>query len=426
MKPINRITPLIIVPVLTLLVGFLIGTGYEQRMLHPALPGGNVASASGALLNNPQSQANMSVFWQVWNLLNTHYNYPDQINAQQMVYGATKGMVDSVGDPYTYFMTPQENQQFQDLLSGELQGIGAELTLKNGEVKVVSIIKGSPAEKAKLLPGDIITQVNKKTLENMSLNDIVMLIRGKKGTSVTLTVYRGTETQPRTFTIVRDTIQVPSVDYSVKQTATGSVGVLTINEFGDSTIREVQSALKDVPNQNLKGLIIDLRDNGGGYLDGAVSLVSMFVKEGKVVTVDSHDQGQEVHYVTGNPILPTIPLVVLVNGGTASASEITAGALQDNGRAKIIGTQTFGKGTVQEVLDLPDGSSLRVTIARWLTPKGRDLGKEGVTPDIQIDRTDADYEAGNDPQMTAALEWITEKKDITGGKKLPAATGATK
>jgi carboxyl-terminal processing protease len=416
-----RTATLIVVPILTLIVGWTLGIGYEQQ----TLVGANTPTAqSGALLTDPAHQANLSVFWQTWNLLNSRYNRPQDMDAQKMIYGATKGMVSALGDPFTLFMTPDESKQFQSVLSGQLQGIGAELVLKNGLVTVVSDIKGSPAEKAGLLPQDVITKVNGKSLENLTLNDVVTLIRGAKGTSVTLTVQRGHETKTRSFTIVRDIIQVPSVEYEVKKTATGSIGILTINEFGDDTISEVQKQLKDVPAQHLKGLVMDLRDNGGGYLQGAVSLVSMFLKSGTVVTVDSRTQGKEVHAVTGNAMFPTIPLVVLVNGGTASASEITAGALQDSNRAKIVGVQTYGKGTVQEVIDLSDGSSLRVTIARWLTPKGRDLGKQGVTPDIWIDRTTDDYEKSYDPQMVAGLEWLLDHRDITNGKKPASGTGS--
>lgn len=402
-----RTAPLIALPLVTLFVGWQLGVGYEQGIMRTTIVA--PVSQSGALLSNPQKQANLSVFWQVWSLLNTHYNHPEQMNAQTMIYGATKGLVAALGDPYTVFLTPKENQQFKDTLSGQLQGIGAELTLTGGEVTVVSLIKSSPAEKAGLLPKDIITKANGTSLADKTIDDVVTLIRGPKGTPVTLTVIRGQETTPRTFTIVRDNIEVPSVEYEVKKSGTTNIGLLTINEFGNDTITEVQTMLQDVPKQHLKGLIIDLRDNGGGYLDGAVSLVSMFLKDGKVVTVDSHNEGQEVHMVNGNPAFPDLPLVILVNHGTASASEITAGALQDHKRATIVGEQTFGKGTVQEVLDLPDGSSLKVTIARWLTPNGKDLGKEGVTPDIVIDRTAGDYAANHDPQLDAAMNVLLKK-----------------
>ena len=380
---------------------------------------------SGAVLTDPEKSVDMSLMWQVWRLLQSHYVRPQELNTQKMVDGAVHGLVSGIGDPYTLYMSSKESTQFHNTLDGHLDGIGAELSLKTGQIEVIRAIKKSPAEKAGILAHDNIITVDGKKLDGMTLEQIVALIRGKKGTSVTLTLMRGKETTPRSFTITRDTISVPSVEYEVQKSAKGDLGVLTVNEFGTDTIQEVNDMLKNLKDGDLKGLIIDLRFNGGGYLDGAVDLSSMFIGDGKVVTVAGRDHENTEHDVTGHPILPTMPIAVLINEGSASASEIFAGAMKDHNRAKLIGMKSFGKGTVQEVLDLPNGASLRVTIARWLTPNGTDIGKVGIMPDIVLDRTADDYINNKDPQLDAAKTWLLEGKDVTGGKKPATGSGAS-
>jgi carboxyl-terminal processing protease len=301
-------------------------------------------------------------------------------------------------------MSKTENTDFRDSLSGHLEGIGAQLTQSGANVLVVSPLKGSPAEAAGILPQDWIVQVDGKDVVGQSLEDIVSQIRGTKGTTVKVGVLRTNAEEIITMPIVRDSITVPSTEYSVKSGTGGDIGHLAINQFGDETVHEVREILDAVDATKLKGFIIDLRFNGGGYLDGAVDLVSMFLKEGLVVSVQGRGAALESHPVTGNVVLPNIPLVVLVNEGSASASEITAGALQDNNRATIIGVKSFGKGTVQEVINLQEGTSLRVTIAHWLTPGGRNLSKEGIVPDIVVERTREQMIAKKDPQLEKAME----------------------
>lgn len=400
-----RLPLLIGFPILTLILGWQMGVSYGQTAHGESTT--RPQNQSGAVLQDPQRDADLSVLWRVWDLLNQNYVHPEELTAHKMVEGAVRGLVASLGDPYTLYMTEQENTDFRNMLDGHLEGIGAELSMKDNIPKVVRAIKGSPAEKAGLMPEDILQTVNGKTLENMTLDQIVGQIRGKKGTSVTITVLREKNTEPLSFTIIRDQIQVPSTDYQIKKTAKGDVGVLTISEFGSATINEVKAIIKTIDPRKIKGLVIDLRYNGGGYLDGAVDLASMFIRDGVVVSVAGRGTDVQVHSVRGNPVLPDLPTVVLINNGSASASEIFAGAMKDHKRATIVGMQSFGKGTVQEVIDLPGGSSLRVTIARWLTPNGTDLGKVGVTPDVVIDMTKDDAIAGKDPQMDKALELLT-------------------
>ena len=414
-----RIIVLFLLPALTLALGWQLGMRFERTALEDTRRQLDVLygtpSGSGTVVRDPQKEVNISLLWSVWRLLMSEYIAPTELQTTPMLYGAVRGMVDAVGDPYTVFMTPGENKDFQATLSGELQGIGAELAVRDGTIVVVSPLKGSPAEKAGLLPEDKIIEVNDASVEGQSLQDVVTKIRGKKGTSVTLTVTRSSSKEPVRMTIVRANIHVPSVESEVKETPKGSAGVLTINQFGAETIADADKVLRDMKRKNIDGLILDLRFNGGGYLDGAVALSSYFLKEGKVVTVAGRGGPPQIHYVSGRPLFPDVPLAVLINQGTASASEIVAGALQDHKRATIIGMKSFGKGTVQEVLDLPGGSSLRVTIAHWLTPSGRNLGKEGVTPDITIDRTPEDIDGKKDPQMEGAMTWVLEKEDVTKG-----------
>ncbi len=414
MSPLQRTAPLLLLPLLTLAMGWQLGTSVErrnsleiQRQMELRYTG-NIGS--GAVIGDPEKNVDISLLWSVWRLLQSEYIDADKLQTTPLLYGAVRGLVNAVEDPYTVFMTPKENQEFHDALSGQLQGIGAELAVREEKIVVVSPIKGSPAEKAGLMPDDELLEVDTVTTEGKTLQEVVTKIRGKKGTKVTILVKRKDVVEPISMTITRDDIRIPSVESEVKKSAAGDIGVISINQFGDETIKEVTKALQDFEDQALKGMVIDLRYNGGGYLDGAVELTSLFLKQGKVVSVEGTGTAPQNHYVSGRPTHPDVPLVVLINQGTASASEIFAGALQDHERAKIIGMKSFGKGTVQEVVDLPGGSSLRVTVAHWLTPDGKNLSKEGVTPDIEIDRTPEDIEAKKDPQMDSAVKWLLEGK----------------
>lgn len=400
-----------LLPLIALALGFQLGATYQYHDLENQYEGLQelfTVTGSGQVIHgDPEKEVSLSILWNVWRLLQRHYVHPEELKADKMVFGAVSGLVGAVGDPYTVFLTPKDTQVFEDAMSGTLEGIGAQLDLQENAVVIVVPLKGSPAERAGLLPKDIITHVNGQELEGLPLEQVVSLIRGPKGTSVTLTIEREGKTEPLTIAVTRENIHIPSVESSVQKTATGSVGILIINQFGDDTVLEVKKAIGELPT-GLRGLVLDLRFNGGGYLDGSVELVSMFLKVGKVVTVERRDTPVQEYTVTGQVLLPDLPLVVLINKGTASASEITAGALKDNGRATIVGTQSFGKGTVQEIIALPGGSSLRVTTARWLTPSGHDLSKKGITPDVIIDRTPEEFKAGYDPQLQRAMEVVTE------------------
>ncbi len=412
MNKIFRSTTLAILPVITLLLGWHIGARFEKQSLINMqenldfLYSGQVEE--GEQITNPEEEIDLSLMWSVWRLLIDHYIDPNKLEVTPMLYGATSGLVRSLGDQYTVFMTPPENDDFRLALDGRLQGIGAELTMRDENVVVVAPLKGSPAALAGLLPEDIIIKVDDVDIIGETLSDVVQKIRGKKGTTITLTIVREGELEPIALEIRRDDITIPSTESEILETATGSIGLITINQFGESTTREVEKEMQEFKGKDLKGIVIDLRYNGGGYLEKAVELTSMFLQQGKVVSVVRRNGEPDNHYVTGRPIDPNIPLVVLINEGSASASEILAGALQDHGRATIIGKTSFGKGTVQEVYELPGGSSIRITTATWITPNGRDLGKQGVDPDIEVERTLQQWKDEVDPQLSAALEWLLD------------------
>lgn len=417
MKRAFRIGIVVLLPLMTLSLGWGLGVRYAKQQVAETMSQLEFLyqgkTASGTLVHDPEKEVNLALLWGVWRLLQQHYIAPEKLETTSMLYGATAGLVRALSDPYTAFMTPRENTDFKEGLGGKLHGIGAELTLKDGNIVVVAPLKGSPAQTAGLQPEDIIIEVDGTDISNETLTNVVQRIRGPKGTTVTLQILRKDETEPREITIRRDDITIPSVEAAVKKTESGSVGIIALNQFGDETIGEVEAALRDFQKEKepLTGIIIDLRYNGGGYLDGAVELASLFLKQGKVVTVQRREGEPVSHYVNGRPLDPDIPLAVIINEGSASASEIFAGAIQDHKRGIIIGKTSFGKGTVQEVFDLPGGSSLRVTVARWLTPGGKDLSKEGIHPDIDVDRAPEETAAKLDPQLDAALEWLFDHEE---------------
>lgn len=407
------------VTVLALLLGWQLGVRSEQNRLMesgirvtPIHTGedSSLMTESGAISLHPEKEADIELVWRVWHLLLENYVDPSKLQTETLVQGATAGLVRAVGDPYTVLMSPKDNEAFRSGLSGTLEGIGAELVDKDGIITVVAPIKGSPAQKAGLVPDDVIVSVDGVSTEGMTLNETVGHIRGPKGTTVKLEIARAKTRDFIMMEIVREQILVPSVESKLVPGADGQIGYVALNQFGDHSIEELKKELLTFKDQKVKAVILDLRYNGGGYLEGAVDLVSMFLKEGEIVSVHRRSGTPQQHFVSGSLLFPDLPIVVLVNEGTASASEITAGALQDHHRATIVGKKTFGKGTVQEIIELPGGSSLKVTIAHWHTPSGKDLGKEGVHPDIEVERTKEDFDAKKDPQLDAAVEFLTTGK----------------
>jgi carboxyl-terminal processing protease len=349
----------------------------------------------------------LSLYWTVWSELERQYFDEELMDREDMVYGSIKGMVDSMGDHYTVFMTPEETDDFTASLDGSLEGIGAELTVEDDKLVIVSPLKNSPAEGAGLLPGDIIFKVEDEFTVDLTLFDAIMKIRGEKGSTVNLTILREGVEVPFVVSIVRDQIDIESV---TNETLGGDIAYLSINHFNDKTNDEFSKAISEMILDEPKGIILDVRYNGGGYLDIAVDLLSYLLPSDSVA-VEMKERGlaeSEIMYTNGSQKVLDVPVVVLVNEGSASASEILAGAIQDHGRGILIGTQTFGKGTVQAVEKFQDGSSIRMTIAKWFTPAGHDVNEVGIEPDIIVKLTEEDLENEYDAQKEAAAKYLRE------------------
>lgn len=354
-----------------------------------------------------------SVFWEAWNQMDNRFVDVEDLDPQKMVYGAIRGMVAAVGDPYSAYMDPDETKDFDTQMEGSFEGIGAELGMKDGMLTVVSPLEGMPAEAAGLRAGDVIAKIYEESTLDMTIDDAVKRIRGEKGTEVKLTIAREETKETLEIVITRGTIDLKSVTYEKKE---NGVGYIRVSSFLVNTDDEFNKAVVTAINDNAKGLIIDLRNNPGGYLDVAVNMVSTFVPGGEVVVWEK-GRGDEQNPSKESPIralrigekLLDIPVVVLMNGGSASASEIMAGALRDIKGTKLIGEKSFGKGSVQQVQSLRDDSSMKITIAKWLTPNKDSIHEVGLEPDIDVELTIDDYEAKRDPQLDRAIEELRKE-----------------
>ncbi|KKT92644.1 MAG: Carboxyl-terminal protease [Parcubacteria group bacterium GW2011_GWA2_45_14] len=344
-----------------------------------------------------QRQLVFPTFWEAWDKL--HANFIGDVDDKKLYYGAVAGMVRSAGDPYTVFAPPADTKQFEETIEGSFGGVGVEIGVKNGAVVVISPLDGSPAKKAGILEGDLILSVDKKPLSaETTLDEVVQSIRGENGQPVEITVLHEGETEPKDITVTRDTIAIESVRLDVID----NIAYVSIKNFNSDTAKRFNDIARQIKSDQVKGIILDVRGNPGGFLQSAVDIASRFIPKGQVVVAEKGHKDKDYN-ASGNTILSGIPTVILVNGGSASASEILAGALNDQLSTPVIGTQTFGKGSVQEFIKLSDGSSLRVTIAKWYTPKGRSINEEGITPSIPVE-LDRSTEA--DEQLNRALEEI--------------------
>lgn len=329
---------------------------------------------------------------------------------QKILYGAVKGAVESVGDPYTTFFTPEELKSFETDLSGSFEGIGAEIGKQNGVIVVIAPIDGTPAKQAGLLPKDIILKVDGQDASSWSTEEAVRHIRGQKGTEVTLSIFRDGRSEAFDVKIKRDAIVIKSVKWEQKTVKDASgkerkVGYISVSRFGDDTSALFSSAVQDLRAKGMDTLVLDLRNNPGGYLETAVDLSSYWVPKDKVVVTEAHSDGKNIEYKSkGYTRLSGVKTITLINGGSASASEILAGALHDYTLTSLYGEKSFGKGSVQEVLDLQGGAGLKVTIAKWLTPSGHNINKEGIAPDTEVKLTEDDIKNQKDPQLDKALQ----------------------
>jgi len=355
--------------------------------------------------DNPEISADFSLFWKAWDTFRQNYLRSKNVTDQQMLYGAISGMVNSGSDPYTVFFPPTAATSFDQNLNGNFGGIGAEIDIKSGQLIIVSPLKDTPAYKAGLKANDKILKINATSTDTIAtVEEAVNIIRGEKGTTVKLSILRDGWNTPQDFSIVRDTITVPTLDWEMKP---GKIAYMHLYSFNESASLDFYKAALPAMLEGAKGIVLDLRGNPGGYLDAATNIAGWFLNNGDVVTKEAYSNGQEdVLKAAGNSALVNLPVVVLVDSGSASASEILAGALRDDRQVKLIGDKTFGKGTVQEIKKFDDGSEMKVTIAQWLTPSGQAIDKKGLVPDITVQITADDAKNSRDPQLDKALEVI--------------------
>ncbi len=365
--------------------------------------------ASKETVANSENNVDLEQFWAVWKLLDekfTSASSTQTLSNEERINGAIQGMVEAHNDPYTVFLPPAENADFAEDISGNFSGIGMEVGIKDKVITVISPLPDTPAEKAGLLPGDLVVKINGESTEGMSIDSAVSKIRGEKGTDVILSIYREGELEIKDYTITRDTINIPTVKTEVKD------GVFIVRLYSFNAIAEakMQEAMREFVNSKAKTLVLDLRGNPGGYLQSSVAIASFYLPTGKVVVRENFGEREEekVYRSQGKTIKDFNPqnFVVLVDNGSASASEILAGALKEHGVATVIGTNTFGKGSVQELVDLPSGAALKVTVARWLTPNGVSISEKGLEPNILITRTPQQRLENIDPQQEAAIKFL--------------------
>lgn len=337
---------------------------------------------------------------EVYSVLNE--NYDGEIDKQALLDGAKKGMVDGLGDPYTQYFTKVDAEEFTEDLEGEFTGVGIELNNKDGRIIIVDVLDETPAEEVGLLVGDYIIKVDETDVSDWASEEAVKVIRGEKDTKVKLTIVRSGKAME--FEITRSTINNPSVKAFIRD----GYGVLTISRFGDTdTARLARIAAQEFIDKDVKGVVLDLRGNGGGYVSAAVDVASLWVDEGETITTEKVGQIiSKTELASGDNILKDYKTVVLVDGGSASASEIVAGALQDYDLAQVVGTKTFGKGSIQTIEPLRSGDQLKITIARWYTPNDNNIDKEGIVPDIEVKFDSKEYENDNDVQLNKAIETL--------------------
>jgi len=393
-----KIVVLILVAVITFSAGIFVGAYFIDH-------NSGVGSVYNKNIEEPtffNRDVDFRMFWQVWNFVKDNY-YKQPVSETALFYGALEGMVDALKDPYTVFLDPELSELFISDLEGQFEGIGAEIGIKHDVLTIISPLPDSPAERAGLRPGDLVFAIDGEDTAGISIDEAVSKIRGEAGTEVVLTIFREGSEETQDIPITRGQIDMVSVRTTIRD---DGIAYIELFRFAEDTEQLFEAAVNEVIKSGADAIIVDLRGNSGGYLESAVNVGSHWIGE-DVVTIERDSKGEELPFYGKNkPILAGIPTVVLINAGTASGSEIMAGALRDYSLATIIGEQSYGKGSVQQMESFKDGSAVKVTIAEWLTPNGESFNEAGLTPDIIIEMTPEDYNDDEDPQFDQAIEYL--------------------
>jgi len=357
------------------------------------------------LTDGQPTEVDFALFWEAWLTIQEKFATADQLDYQDMVFGAISGMVDSLEDPYTVFLTAEQTAVFLDDLSGSFEGVGMEIGIRKDQLTVIAPLEGTPAAKAGLRAGDRIMRIDDASTFDITIEEAVSLIRGPGGTTVVLSILRDDWDATQDFPIVRDVIQIPTLSWELKD---GNVAYIKISHFSEKARFEFVKATSEILNSDAEKIVVDVRNNPGGFLEVAVDITGAFLERGNVVVIEefSSEEQTRSYEAKGNAVFASYPVIILINEGSASASEILAGALRDNRGVQLVGKNSFGKGSVQELERLSDSSSLKITVANWLTPNGTLITGDGLKPDIEVEITDEDFEELRDPQLDKALELI--------------------
>ena len=351
---------------------------------------------------NKSNSVDFNQFWEVWDTIKAKY-VKQPVNDADIFYGAIQGMVYGLGDPYSVYFPPKAAGEFAKSLSGQFSGIGAEIGIKNEQLVIVAPLPESPADKAGVRAGDKILAIDKESTIGMDIDTAVQNIRGPATSTVVLMILRTGWDKPKDFSIHRATLNIPAVMMEIKP---GNIAYLRVMQFNERTPAQFSKHIDEIKAKNVKGIVLDLRNNPGGYLDSAVDMASEWVKESPIVIERFSDGQENVHDTIGQHRLVDMKTVVLINGGSASASEIVAGALQDTKTAMLVGENSFGKGSVQDLETLPDGSALKITVAEWFTPNGNSINEKGIMPDVEVKVDYSTVQVGEDKVLEKALELL--------------------
>lgn len=392
----------ILISFLSAILIFVAGVafGYSNR------PSIDKVSAVANKETQVDTVADFAPFWEVWNTINEKYPDSSKISDQDKIWGATKGLVESLGDQHSNFFDPKETESFNESINGEFSGIGIEIGQKDGILTVIAPLENTPAQRAGIRSGDFILKINSISTAGMTLDEAIDQIRGDVGTEVILNILSPDTDEARDVAVERQVIEIPTLSYKMDE---NGIFVISLYNFSANAARLFNDAMLNFEKTSSKKLIVDVRGNPGGYLDGAVNISSWFIPKGQTVAIESYGEGIEdtIYKSHGYPLTKKdVKIVILVDQGSASASEIFAGALRDYGKATLIGEKTYGKGSVQELISITDTTSLKITIAKWLTPKGVSLSGNGLDPDIKVAVTSEDIKNNKDTQMQSAIEFL--------------------